>query len=370
MAPTRAMSPDHAPIGPIDIVIPHVDGAAPGYEASARQWTGEFVPCQLRDLGELRYVLRSLERHAPWGRVVLVVQSADHLPAWLRRERVRIVLHEDYIPARLLPTFHWATIVAHMHRIPDLADHFLIWEDDVVLSAPLAPTDVFDAEGLPPHPLDAAPIVPGLERWLGTYQLNLARSRALIHRRMPGRPSCFLHPHAPLSVRRSNWREFFDHFVVDPVFAETIARRSRGDERARPTIEPAVIYANWIEIAKRRRSSARRHLDWLAAGIARLAAALPGVARHPPVFAKYAVVNDPVRMRRHMDRLLAERALFMNVNDDAYDPWPGDDGSGRVNPASLRLLDDTLATMFPDPSGYERPAGEDGAATVGPRASD
>lgn len=347
--------PPHSPRpGPIDIVVPHVDGSAPGYEALARQWTGEFVPCQLRDLGELRYVLRSLERHAPWGRIVLVVQSEAHLPAWLRRDRVRVVLHEEFIPAEMLPTFHWVTIAAHMHRIPDLAEHYLVWEDDVVLSGPLRPEDVFDAEGLPARPLDAAPILPGLERWLGAYQRNLAHSRALIHRRLGGRPSCFLHPHAPMPVRRSDWRAFYDAFVLDPVFAETIARRSRGDERLHPTIDPTVVYANWIEITRRRRTSLRRYASWLAGLVSDLASTLLPSGGRRPVFGKYAVVNDTARMRRNMRRLLRERALYMNVNDDAYDPWPGDDGSGTVNPESVRALEDALAKLLPMPSGYER----------------
>ena len=348
------LPPHTARPGPIDIVIPHVDSSAPGYEALARQWTGEFVPCQLRDLGELRWVLRSLERYAPWARIVLVVQSEGHLPNWLRRDRVRIVLHDDFIPAEHLPTFHWVTIVAHMHRIPDLAEHYLVWEDDVVLSAPLGPQDVFDAEGLPARTLDAAPILPGLERWLGTYQRNLAHSRALIHRRLPGRPSCFLHPHAPLAVRRADWSAFFDDFVRDPVFAETVARRSRGDERLHPTIDPTVVYANWIEITRRRRTSLGRYLRWMAGALGRLAEGIaPKDRRRRPLFGKYAVVNDTAGMRRNMSRLLREQALFMNVNDDAYDGWPGDDGSGRVNPESVTLLMKTLETLLPEPSGYE-----------------
>jgi hypothetical protein len=46
--------------------------------------------------GHLRYVLRSLYRHAKWLRtVVLVVSSASQVPAWLdtRHQRIRIVLH-------------------------------------------------------------------------------------------------------------------------------------------------------------------------------------------------------------------------------------------------------------------------------------
>ena len=72
----------------IDIVIPHVDGAAPGYEALSRRYTGDWVPCQVRELGTLRFVMRSIGVNLPWIRqVVLAVQDDGNLPNWLARHR-------------------------------------------------------------------------------------------------------------------------------------------------------------------------------------------------------------------------------------------------------------------------------------------
>lgn len=333
----------------LDIVIPHVDGSAPGYEELCRRHTGDFVPCHVRDLGELRHVLRALDDHMEDVRVVLVVQSEGHVPAWLRRDSLRVVRHQDFIPAPHLPTFHWATIVAHLHLIPDLAERYVVWEDDVVLGGPCRASDFFDPDGRLRGGWETAPIVPGLERVLGTYQRNLAHTRALLNRRSSRRSTRFLFPHAPLAVNRADWAAFFDRFMVDPVFRDTVTRRARGDEHAAPTIDPTVAYANWIETDERGRAGAGR---WGAvlrhlAGAALRGVSWPGAPR--PLFGKYPVVNDLARMRANMRRLLRERALFINVNDEAYDAWPGQ----GLNPQSVDALHETLSRLHPHPSRFE-----------------
>jgi hypothetical protein len=334
---------------PIDIVIPHVDGSAPGYEELVRRHTGEFVPCQLRDLGELRHVLRSIEANAPWAEIVVVVQSPAHLPTWLDRDTVRVVLHDDFIPRDLLPTFHWATIVAHLHRIPRLRERYVVWEDDVVAGRSLSPADFFDDGGLLRPGWEEAPIIRGLGRFLGTYQRNLeATDRALV--RVLGRETAsFLWPHAPLPATRASWGRFFDAFCADEIFRDTVTRRSRGDERNRPTVDPTVLYANWVEVALRGRSTASRLGGMAGRALRALGAGLVGPGRTPH-HAKYAVVNDFARMSRHMRRLSRNRALFANVNDEAYDRW---DGNGDINPASVALLNQTLSNLLPGASRYE-----------------
>ncbi len=332
----------------IDIVLPFVDGAAPGYEELSRCHTGEFVPCQLRSLGELRFTLRSIATHAPWANVILVVQDRTHVPDWIDASRLRIVSHDAFIPAPLLPTFHAATISAHLHLVPDLADRYLIWEDDTLVTRPFAPSLFFKADGGARYAAQPWPILPGLERFLGTYQRNLTESRALVHRITGARPSCFLYPHMPLPVFKQHWREFFQLFSKDGVFRNTVTRKSRGDEIGNPTIDPLVTYPNWVEIVKDGRSSLHR------SGRALRTLAHELIARHRTgtrLFGSYPVVNDMRRMGKNMQALLDERPLFANVNDDAYDDWAG--GSENLNPESHRLLTETLQTLFPEPSPFE-----------------
>jgi hypothetical protein len=48
----------------------------------------------------------------------------------------------------LLPTFNSQAIESRLHRIPDLAEHFLYLNDDVILGRPVAPTTFFTPGGL------------------------------------------------------------------------------------------------------------------------------------------------------------------------------------------------------------------------------
>lgn len=348
----------------IDVVIPHVDGRAPGYEALCRAHTGHFVPCQVRDLGELRYVLRSLDRFAPWvSRVLLVVQDEGHLPPWLARERVVVVTHDAFVPAEHRPTFHWATIAAYLHRIPGLADRFVIWEDDVLLARPASAADLFAEDGLPRADPYLAPIVPGLERLLQGYQHNLEATRALLARRGAGW-ACFVYPHIPVPVERRSWAAMMDSLADDPVFRDTVTRRARTDEATRPTVDPLVLYANWVDLVVRRRSAARRFSGcarYLATAAVTACAPLAWRRGVPLRFGGYALVNDPARARRRMRRLLAERPLFVNVNDDAYDSWRDADGvdwstRDMPSPGAMAELTAAFEALYPSPSRFERAA--------------
>lgn len=329
-------------MGPVDIVIPHVDGAADGYEELCRRHTGDFVPCHLRDLGELRYVLRSICTFAPWARVVLVVQNKAHVPGWLRTNAVRVVQHAEFIPDDVLPTFHWATIVAHLYRIEGLAERYVVWEDDVLLGGQLSFEMLFGPNDVPRTDALAFPILPGVERIeaLGTYQHNLANSRALL-RRVCGPCACFVYPHMPLPVTRQLWSEQFDALIDDAVYCDTVTRKSRGEERRRPTVDPLVVFANWVQIRKRGRKTLPAYGTFLK----------QAVASSTRVARTYPVLNDVRQMKRNMARLLRDRARFINVNDEAYDAWGG---SPSINPESIRLLHATLERLYPSPCDLER----------------
>lgn len=351
----------------IDIVIPHVDGSAPGYEALCLQHGVPWVPCQVRELGLLRFVLRSIEAHAPWVRQVTVaVQDEGHLPSWLAREQVRIARHVDFIPAEHLPTFHWRAISAHLHRIPDLADRFVIWEDDTFAGGSLTEASLFAADGLPRTDPVVAPILPGLERWLGAYQWTLKWSRDVILRRsLPNRPftagrrACFLFPHMPSAVHLPTYRRMFEEFMQDPWFADTVSRRSAGDAGKRPTIDPFVVHANWIDIVERRRLSAGRYLDCLRWWASLIRTRVP-VGRRPPLrWGDFSLVNDASLFQRRMRRLKTSLPLFFNINDDAYDGYRDEaghlqPGDAPPNPRCLDLLLRTLNELYPRPSRFER----------------
>lgn len=347
----------------IDVVIPHVDGRAPGYEALCLRHTGDFVPCQVRDLGELRFVLRSIARYAAQANVVLVVQSEGHVPDWLNRDCVRVVTHDAFIPEDLLPTFNWATIAANIFRIPDLSETFVYWEDDVLAGAPLSPASLFAPDGLLVATWATIPIPFGLGTLLGQYQRNLEETRRALSRLAGTSVAAFLYPHAPLPATRDSWTRFFREAIEDTAFEKTVTRRSRGDERSTPTVDPTVLYANWIEVVLRGKSSGRRYAQALSMT---LRSAIPATVRPPAdrwICAKHPVVNDPSRMRANMARLRRMAAAasrrgspaFFNVNDEAYDAWTAKhEDPWALNPVSSGLLMATLGALFPERCRYER----------------
>ena len=132
----------------IDFVLPWVDGSDPAWRAEREKYApGEGEDggeARYRDWGTLRYWFRGVAAFAPWVRRVHFV-TWGHVPAWLNADepRLRIVRHQDYIPPEYLPTFSSHAIELNMHRIPDLSEHFVYFNDDVYLTAPVREQDFF-----------------------------------------------------------------------------------------------------------------------------------------------------------------------------------------------------------------------------------
>ncbi len=149
----------------IDAVITWVDGDDPAHTAKrlahqphAPRHANGVNPHRWACNDELGYCLRSIANHAPWiGRIWIITdaQTPDlsRLPADLVA-RVRIVDHLTLFSGHesALPTFNSLAIETLLWRIPGLAEHFVYFNDDVFLTGPLAPGDVFR---------DGAPVLRG-----------------------------------------------------------------------------------------------------------------------------------------------------------------------------------------------------------------
>lgn len=137
----------------IDFVIMWVDGADPAWQAEKAQYSYKSEMGQAlgeeryRDQGLLKYWFRGVERFAPWVNTIFFV-TWGHLPAWLNvnHPKLKIVKHSDYILERYLPTFNSNTIELNLMRIPDLSEHFVLFNDDMFLLQPCKETDFFKEE--------------------------------------------------------------------------------------------------------------------------------------------------------------------------------------------------------------------------------
>ncbi|XP_061523335.1 N-acetylglucosamine-1-phosphotransferase subunits alpha/beta isoform X2 [Phycodurus eques] len=100
---------------------------------------------RFEDNEELRYSLRSVEKHAPWVRHVFVVTNGQ-IPSWLNLDnpRVSVVTHQElFLNRSHLPTFSSPAIESHIHRIPGLSQKFIYLNDDVMFGKDVWPDDFY-----------------------------------------------------------------------------------------------------------------------------------------------------------------------------------------------------------------------------------
>lgn len=148
----------------IDFVIPWVDGSDPEWIKEKKAYSpapsSDDRDIRYRDWGMLRYWFRAVEENAPWVNRIFFI-TWGHLPDWLNTEhdKIRIVNHKEYIPAEYLPTFSSHVIELNLHRISDLNEHFVYFNDDVYLLDKVVPEDFF-MNGLPCDCLVENPIAP------------------------------------------------------------------------------------------------------------------------------------------------------------------------------------------------------------------
>lgn len=221
---------------PVDVVLTWVDGRDPAWNqarlerlaglsgtATTRESSGQarFVS---RD--ELRYSLRSIHLFAPWVRRIHLV-TAGQVPEWLdpSHPQVSVVDHTAILPPDALPTFNSHTIESALHKVPDLAEHFVYLNDDFFLGRPLGPETFFTPAGLAavwlsPNPigLDETPDAP-------PYLKAAWNNRRLLQESFGAVVTDNL-AHAPYPHRRSVLEE------IERRFPEEVARTARSPFRS------------------------------------------------------------------------------------------------------------------------------------------
>ena len=139
---------------PIDFVVLWVDSSDPEWQRQRAQYCPQVRDNgsdenRYRDWDLMRYWFRAVERFAPWVNQVFFVTNGQ-VPGWLNtgHPKLRLVKHSDYISAEYLPTFNSNVIELWLHHIPGLSEQFVLFNDDMFLTAPVEPSDFF-VNGLP-----------------------------------------------------------------------------------------------------------------------------------------------------------------------------------------------------------------------------
>ncbi len=160
----------------VDAVVTWVDGADIAHARKRKSFMDQSQselhenavnPHRWTDNNELYFCLRSIQVNAPWLRRIWLVtdnQTPD-ISKFPRsfRDRIQIVDHARIFDgfAEFLPTFNSLAIESLIWRIPDLADHFVYFNDDVFVSSPVSKADFFQ---------DGAPVLRG--KWVDYSHLT------------------------------------------------------------------------------------------------------------------------------------------------------------------------------------------------------
>ena len=135
----------------IDFIIIWVDNQDPKwinekskYNNGEEQANSEI---RYRDWGNLKYWFRAVENYAPWVRKIHFV-TCGQKPKWINENhpKLNLINHDDYIDAKYLPTFSSHVIELNLHRIPDLAEKFVYFNDDMFINDYVSPEDFFCGE--------------------------------------------------------------------------------------------------------------------------------------------------------------------------------------------------------------------------------
>ncbi len=140
----------------IDFVITWVDMNDPGWQTEFLKYSGagdnprnSVSKARFRDNGLLKYWFRGVEAFAPWVRKIHFV-TCGQKPDWLdvSNPKLNLVNHSDIIPMEFLPSYNSTVIERYIHKIPDLAEHFVYFNDDFYIISKVG-EERFFKNGLP-----------------------------------------------------------------------------------------------------------------------------------------------------------------------------------------------------------------------------
>jgi len=157
------MEEENKHIKPIDAVISWVDGSderhilkVANYVKDQKIVTSKEFRTRFDQVEEIKFTVDAILKYAPFIRNIFIVTD-DQIPSFLKEEstkqhykKVAIVDHTAIFKGyeAFLPTFNCRPIETQLYKIPDLAEHFIYFNDDMFLINNTSPTDFF-IDGFP-----------------------------------------------------------------------------------------------------------------------------------------------------------------------------------------------------------------------------
>jgi hypothetical protein len=269
------------------------------------------------DSGELKFALRSLERHCSFvGRVFLI--TGAQVPTWLDTDHPRLTLvdHRDlFEDPSVLPTYNSMAIETQLSRIKGVSRRFIYCNDDVILTRPTRYEDFFTGDCLVVYPcaLQSPKDIAAID---GTWEAAMCNSNRLLDE-IAVRPR-FVLEGAPAAYDVELFEEMRARFAE--AFRHTARQRFRTSDQ--------ILVNNFM-------------FPYFAALKGQLLChAAPRAITVYDRGHAYFVTRDGVeRTTEEMLRFIEERNVqFLRMN-------------GVETPARLTEL---MGSLFPEPSSFER----------------
>lgn len=99
---------------------------------------------RFRDYGTLKFLIRSIDKFAPWVHKVFIVTD-NQIPDWLntKHSKIEVIDHSKIFPNQLLPNFNSNAIEFEFDKISGLSNNFVTFNDDLLIIKPVKPEDFF-----------------------------------------------------------------------------------------------------------------------------------------------------------------------------------------------------------------------------------
>lgn len=167
----------------IDVVILWVDGNDEKWLNEKNKYSnieGNKSINRFRDCDNLQFLFRGIENYMPWVNNIFFI-TCEQVPKWLNvnHPKLKLVNHKDYIPEKYLPTFNSNVIEMNLHRIKDLSEKFILFNDDIFVIDNID-KEFFFKNGLPTDIYCETIIIPHV--YNDTYYFMLANSIAILNK--------------------------------------------------------------------------------------------------------------------------------------------------------------------------------------------
>lgn len=137
----------------IDVVIAYVDNTDINWQNQLSvciQQPNEYDNFQevrserFRSYGTLPVLTKLIRSKMKFvDNIYVIVALESQIPDELKNSDVKFILHNEIIPEQFLPVFNSQTIEMFIHRIPNLKEHFIYFNDDIFPIKELNITDFF-----------------------------------------------------------------------------------------------------------------------------------------------------------------------------------------------------------------------------------